>query len=81
MAKVIGNQCLLGFGKTEFPRTTCVLDRCQWACRRAAIVTRDGNEVGISFGNAGSNRANTGSETSFTDTSASGLTCFKSKIS
>lgn len=59
MTKVIRNQGLLGFGKTELPRTTRVLDRCQWACRRTAIVTRDGNEVGISFGNTGSNRANT----------------------
>ena len=55
--QVIRAQHLVGLGQPEFPRRAGVLDRGERARPGAAVVTGDGDEIGIGLGDAGGDGA------------------------
>ena len=81
-AQAVEHERLLGLGKADFPRAAGMLDRGQRRCAGAALEAGDGHVVGACLGDAGRDRADAdlGDELD-ADTSASGLTFFRSKMS
>ena len=59
MAHVVATQCLVRFGQAQLPRRAGVLDRGERAGTGAAVITGDGDEVGIGLGHACGNGAHT----------------------
>ena len=56
-SQIILQQYLMGFGQTQLPRQACMLDRSLWAGTRASVIAADQDDVGLSFGHTGGNRA------------------------
>ena len=48
-AQIVEHKHLLRFGEAELPRQACVLDGTERRSAGAAGVTRDENDVGVSF--------------------------------
>ena len=81
-AQPVGDQGLMGLGKADLPRRAGMLDRGQRRGAGAALVAGDGDVIGARLRDAGGNGADAdfGDEL-YRDTSPSGLTFFRSKIS
>ncbi len=60
VAQTVGDQRLLGLGQTQLPRGAGIFDRGEGARASAAVITGDGDEVGIGLGHAAGNGANAG---------------------
>ncbi len=60
VAQVVGAQDLVGLGEPQLPWGTGILDRGKWACTGAAVVTGDGDQVGVGLGHTGGDGADTG---------------------
>lgn len=58
VTQAVGDQRLLGFDQTQFPRTASIFHRRQRACAGTAVVASDGDEVCIGFCHAGRDGAN-----------------------
>ncbi len=56
--KAVEHQCLVGFGKADFPWRTGMLERGQRRRTRTAIITRNGDVVGARLSNTGGNGTN-----------------------
>ena len=57
--QAVQHQGLLGFGQTDFPRATAMLDGRPWRSAGTTIVASDHHVVGLALGNAGSDGAHT----------------------
>ena len=60
VAHVVATQRLVRLGQTQLPGRAGILDRRQRTGTCAAVIARDGDEVGISLGHTGSDGAHTG---------------------
>ena len=58
--QVVLNQCLMGFGQTQFPRQTGIVDRTAGSCTGTAVITGDQDDTCASLGNTGSDCSDTG---------------------
>ncbi len=56
-AQPVDHQCLMRFGKADFPRAAGMLERRQRRSARAAFVAGDGDVIRARLGNAGRNGA------------------------
>ena len=66
------------FGQAHFPWQTRIFDRGRRGRARAAVVTRDQDDVCLGLGHTRRNRADTRGRTSFTVTLQRGLICLRS---
>ncbi|MNO86260.1 hypothetical protein D3C76_776550 [compost metagenome] len=57
MAQAVSHQRLLGFHQAQLPRTTRVFHGGEWACARAAVIARDGDQVCVGFCHTGGDGA------------------------
>ena len=78
ISQAIEQEHLVRFGYAHFPRPAGVLDRTQWRGACAALMSADQDDVRMRLGNSGRDRPTPASATSFTQTRARGLTCFRS---
>ena len=58
-AQTVEHQGLLGLGQTQLPGRSGVLDRGPGRCAGAAVVTGDGDVIGLRFGHTRGHRADT----------------------
>ena len=60
VAQIVRAQQLMGFRQTQFPGAASILDRGERAGAGTAVIPRDGDQIGVGLGHAGSNRPHTG---------------------
>ncbi len=53
VTQTVGDQCLLGFNKSEFPRAASIFHRRERAGASTAVVTGDSDQIRIGFRHAG----------------------------
>lgn len=80
-AKPVEDERLLNLRKSDLDRNARVFHRIRGAGTRTAVAAADQNLVGLRLGNARGDGSHAALGHSFTLTSASGLTFFRSKIS
>ena len=57
MMRPVQNECLLRFGKAQFPRRAGVLDRAPGRGTRAAVMAGNGQVIGLGLGDTCGDRA------------------------
>ena len=53
--QIVHDKRLLGFGQTDFPGRTGMLDRRQWRCPCSPVMTGNHNMIGLGLGDTGRN--------------------------